>query len=132
MSSAISKTETTSTTTLSAAELKKIELKYKILLLDDVLAELEDQALVLEGVSNALQSIINRRKLKRSSDECEYLIETVKRFSNDAFNHENEVFTCLQKEGSFNDYLNSFLYAHLVIFPYMGLLNYNIFLCVTL
>ena len=64
MSSAISKPETTFTPTLSANELKKIELKYQILLLDDVLAELEDQALVLEGVSNSLQSIIDRRKLK--------------------------------------------------------------------
>jgi hypothetical protein len=98
MSSAISKRTKSFTTTLSAFELTKIELKHKILLLDDVFNKLEDQALVLEGVSNSLQAIIDRKNLKRLSDECECLIETVKKFSNDAFNHENEVFTCLQKE----------------------------------
>ena len=98
MSSAIITTDTpTDTPTLSAEELEKIALKNKILLLDDVLAQLKDQALFFEGVSNSLQAIIDRKNLKRSNEQCRQLIQTVKKFSNDVFIHENEVFTCLQK-----------------------------------
>ena len=87
-----------SQTTQSEEELKKIELEDFVSWLGQELVELEDLILALEGFSNSLQAIIDRDKLKRSADDCNYFVETVNRFSQNALNQGKEIFICLQKE----------------------------------
>ena len=66
--------------------------------MNEELGDLKYLAFSLEGVSKALQAIIDQETKKRSKNECKYLIKSVEKFDNDIFNHEKDIFTCLQNE----------------------------------